>query len=199
MCVALAALDAVVRVQGPKGERTIPIADFHRLPGNTPNVDTNLQPNELITAVDLPAMPFATRSHYLKVRDRASYAFALVSVAAALGTREWDDQIGADRARRRRPQTVARGKGRTGAGRKKPERKTFRAAARRRTCRRQGLQIQLLQDRAGEARHRRASASQHDVMTEFGPLNGDAGSPRNFKRDCHSAMVSRQNDAFTFY
>ena len=84
MCVALAMLDAVVRVQGPTGERTIPIADFHRLPGITPNVDTNLQPNELITAVDLPVIPFATRSHYLKVRDRASYAFALVSVAAAL-------------------------------------------------------------------------------------------------------------------
>ena len=84
MCVAMAALDAVVRVQGPKGERTIAFADFHRLPGATPNIETNLQPNELITAVDLPAIPFATRSHYLKVRDRASYAFALVSVAAAL-------------------------------------------------------------------------------------------------------------------
>ena len=84
MNVALAALDAIVRVQGPKGERVIPIADFHRLPGDTPNVDTNLQPDELITAVDLPAMPFATRSHYLKMRDRASYAFALVSVAAIL-------------------------------------------------------------------------------------------------------------------
>jgi xanthine dehydrogenase YagS FAD-binding subunit len=84
MCVALAALDAIVRVQGPSGERTIPIGDFHRLPGATPNVDTNLQPNEMITAVDLPALPFAPRSHYLKVRDRASYAFALVSVAAIL-------------------------------------------------------------------------------------------------------------------
>jgi xanthine dehydrogenase YagS FAD-binding subunit len=87
MNVALAALDAVVRVQGPKGEREIPIADFHRLPGNTPNVDTNLQPDELITAVDLPAMPFATRSHYLKMRDRASYAFAIVSVAAIVDLR----------------------------------------------------------------------------------------------------------------
>jgi xanthine dehydrogenase YagS FAD-binding subunit len=84
MNVALAALDAVVRVEGPKGEREIPIADFHRLPGTTPNVDTNLKEDELITAVDLPAIPFATRSHYLKVRDRASYAFAIVSVAAAL-------------------------------------------------------------------------------------------------------------------
>src|SRR5437763_16946318 len=84
MCVALAALDAVVRVQGSKGEREIPFADFHRLPGDTPNVDTNLGADELITAVDVPAIPFATRSHYLKVRDRASYAFALVSVAAVL-------------------------------------------------------------------------------------------------------------------
>jgi xanthine dehydrogenase YagS FAD-binding subunit len=84
MNVALAALDAVVRVQGPKGEREIPLAEFHRLPGKTPNVDTNLQPDELIVAVDLPAMPFARRSHYLKVRDRASYAFAIVSVAAIL-------------------------------------------------------------------------------------------------------------------
>jgi xanthine dehydrogenase YagS FAD-binding subunit len=84
MNVALAALEAVVRVQGPKGEREIPFADFHRLPGSTPNVDTNLQPDELITAVDLPPIPFATRSHYLKMRDRASYAFAIVSVAAAL-------------------------------------------------------------------------------------------------------------------
>jgi xanthine dehydrogenase YagS FAD-binding subunit len=84
MNVALAALDAVVRVQGPKGEREIPLAEFHRLPGKTPNVDTNLQPDELIVAVDLPEMPFAKRSHYLKVRDRASYAFAIVSVAAIL-------------------------------------------------------------------------------------------------------------------
>ena len=84
MCVAMAALDAVIRVQGPGGERAIPFADFHRLPGNTPNVETNLQPNELITAVDLPALPLTMRSHYLKVRDRASYAFALVSVAGVL-------------------------------------------------------------------------------------------------------------------
>jgi xanthine dehydrogenase YagS FAD-binding subunit len=84
MCVAMAALDAVVRVQGSKGEREIAFADFHRLPGNTPDRDTNLARDELITAVDLPTIPFATRSHYLKVRDRASYAFALVSVAALL-------------------------------------------------------------------------------------------------------------------
>lgn len=84
MNVALAALDATVQVQGSNGARAISFADFHRLPGDTPNVDTNLHADELITSVDLPAMPFATRSHYLKVRDRASYAFALVSVAAVL-------------------------------------------------------------------------------------------------------------------
>ncbi|CAO3402022.1 FAD binding domain-containing protein [Azospirillum palustre] len=84
MCVALAALDAVVRVSGPKGERTIPFAEFHRLPGDTPHIDSSLAADELITAIDLPPEGFATHSTYLKVRDRASYAFALVSVAAAL-------------------------------------------------------------------------------------------------------------------
>jgi xanthine dehydrogenase YagS FAD-binding subunit len=84
MSVALAALDAVVRVSGPAGERTIAFADFHRLPADRPDVDTTLQPGELITAVDLPPPLFSAHSHYLKVRDRASYAFALVSVAAAL-------------------------------------------------------------------------------------------------------------------
>jgi len=83
MAVALAALDAVVQVRGPKGERAIPLREFHRLPGDTPERDSNLEHGELITAVDLPASPF-TKAHYLKVRDRASYAFALVSVAAAL-------------------------------------------------------------------------------------------------------------------
>jgi xanthine dehydrogenase YagS FAD-binding subunit len=84
MSVALAALDAAVRVSGPNGERVIPFAEFHRLPGDHPEVDTTLQPGELITSVDLPPPLFAAHSSYLKVRDRASYAFALVSVAAAL-------------------------------------------------------------------------------------------------------------------
>jgi xanthine dehydrogenase YagS FAD-binding subunit len=87
MSVALAALRAVVRVQGPRGERTLAIGDFHRLPGDTPQQDTHLAPGELITAVDLPPNRFASASHYLKVRDRASYAFALVSVAVALEMR----------------------------------------------------------------------------------------------------------------
>jgi xanthine dehydrogenase YagS FAD-binding subunit len=84
MSVALAALDAVVRVRGADGERTIPIGDFHTLPGDTPQRDTTLRPGELILGIDLPPPVFADHAHYLKVRDRASYAFALVSVAAAL-------------------------------------------------------------------------------------------------------------------
>jgi xanthine dehydrogenase YagS FAD-binding subunit len=88
MAVALAALRADVIVQGPDGERRIAMTRFHRLPGTTPERDTELAPGELIVAVDLPPSPFAARSHYLKVRDRASYAFALVSVAAGLDLRD---------------------------------------------------------------------------------------------------------------
>jgi xanthine dehydrogenase YagS FAD-binding subunit len=84
MCVALIALEARVRVHGPAGERAIPMDSFHRLPSDTPQIDTNLNPNELVVSIDLPPSPYASHSHYLKVRDRASYEFALVSVAAAL-------------------------------------------------------------------------------------------------------------------
>src|SRR5438045_3867654 len=80
MCVALIALDAVVRVEGSKGARTIPMTEFHRLPNDTPQIDTNLQPDELIVAVDLPTSAFARRSGYLEIRDRAQYAFPLISV-----------------------------------------------------------------------------------------------------------------------
>lgn len=84
MAVAMTALDAVSVILGPGGERRVPIGDLHRLPGDRPEQDTTLAHGELITAVELPPMPWATRSAYRKVRDRASYAFALVSVAAAL-------------------------------------------------------------------------------------------------------------------
>lgn len=84
MCVALAALDATVHVEGRNNARAIPFSDFHRLPGNTPQIETNLQPDELITSIQIPRLDFAKNSLYRKVRDRASYAFALVSVAAAL-------------------------------------------------------------------------------------------------------------------
>ena len=84
MCIALAALEAKVHVAGPAGQREIAFADFHRLPGDTPHLDNNLQPNEIVTAIELPARGFAANHSYLKIRDRLSYAFALVSVAAAL-------------------------------------------------------------------------------------------------------------------
>jgi xanthine dehydrogenase YagS FAD-binding subunit len=84
MAVAMVALDANVTVLGPSGERAIPLVDFHRLPEDMPEHDTVLEHGELVVAVELPALPFAARSRYRKVRERASYAFALVSVAAAI-------------------------------------------------------------------------------------------------------------------
>ena len=86
LAVALAAMDAIVIVQGQAGERRIPFTDFHRLPGNTPERDNVLDRGDLIVAIEVPANVEARASHYLKVRDRASYEFALVSVAAALAT-----------------------------------------------------------------------------------------------------------------
>ena len=84
MCVALAALEAVVRVQGPASERAIEFGDYHRLPGDAPQYDNTLKPGELVTAIDLPAQGYAQHFTYLKVRDRTSYAFATVSVAVGL-------------------------------------------------------------------------------------------------------------------
>ncbi|ACU59650.1 FAD binding domain-containing protein [Chitinophaga pinensis] len=84
MCVALRALNAVIQVRGQQGERLIPIADFHRLAGDTPHIDNNLAHDELITGIILPNERFTANYKYLKVRDRASYAFALVSVAVVL-------------------------------------------------------------------------------------------------------------------
>lgn len=84
MCIALVALDAVVFVEGPKGTRQISFLDFHRLPGDSPEKDNTLERNELITAIEIPDNKFIKHVHYLKVRDRTSYAFALVSVAVGL-------------------------------------------------------------------------------------------------------------------
>lgn len=88
MCVALAALDATVFVAGPVGTRAVPFNAFHVLPGDTPHIETVLKPDELITWVELPPLAFLKRSHYRKIRDRASFAFALVSVAAALEVKD---------------------------------------------------------------------------------------------------------------
>ena len=83
MCVALAALNATVNISGPEGERILAFAEFHRLPGDTPNLDNNLKHGEVITSIDLPENGFEKNYSYLKLRDRSSYAFALVSVATA--------------------------------------------------------------------------------------------------------------------
>ncbi len=95
MCVALAALEAVVQTSGPLGERAIPFAEFHRLPGDTPQLDNTLAHGELVTSIDLPARGYSEHSAYLKVRDRQSYAFALVS--AAVGFELQGDVISAAR------------------------------------------------------------------------------------------------------
>jgi xanthine dehydrogenase YagS FAD-binding subunit len=84
LAVALVALDAAVEVSGAAGQRAVPLADFHRLPGETPHIETVLEPGEVIAAITVPANPAARRSHYLKVRDRASFEFAVVSAAVAL-------------------------------------------------------------------------------------------------------------------
>lgn len=84
MCVALAALDAVVNISGPNGDRTLEFSDFHRLPGNTPHIDNNLNIGEIITGIELPEKGFSKNYSYLKLRDRSSYSFALVSVATGL-------------------------------------------------------------------------------------------------------------------
>jgi xanthine dehydrogenase YagS FAD-binding subunit len=84
LAVALVALDASVEVRGPNGQCTLPLTEFHRLPGDTPHIETVLESGEVITAITVPASPVARRSHYLKVRDRASFEFAVVSAAVAL-------------------------------------------------------------------------------------------------------------------
>ena len=175
MANALYALDAVVRVRGAGGrERTIPIDEFHRLPGDTPERDTNLEHGELIVAIELPKSNFAKNSYYLKVRDRASYAFALVAVAAALeldgGTirqarvvlggvahKPWRSRGGGSRARRQ-----ARVRGELPAG------------CRGGTQRCEAARAQRLQGRAGEAGNR----SRADAREQTGAEPGGIVMPR---------------------
>jgi xanthine dehydrogenase YagS FAD-binding subunit len=87
LAVALAALDALVQITGPNGDREVALHDFYRLPGDTPQIETALEPQELIAAISLPLLPFASRSTYVKVRDRAQYDFALASAAVAVDLR----------------------------------------------------------------------------------------------------------------
>ena len=161
MCVAMAALDAVVRVQGPKGEREIPFDEFHRLPGEHPEHETNLQPDEIITAVDLPAAGWAKNSQYLKVRDRASYAFALVSVAAALEVADGQDHDRAGGVGRRGAQALALEGSRGKTRRRKGRRSDVQGGGGSGAQARERLQVQLLQDRTRQAQHR-ARAFQRD-------------------------------------
>ena len=156
MCVALAALDAVVHLRGPDGSRTLPLTELHRLPGDRPDVETELRPGELITAVELPALPFATNSAYRKVRDRASYAFALVSVAAALERAPTAKSPTSDwRWAASRPSRGARGARRRRCAAARPPPRAFREAAEAelapaRGLRDNGFKIELA--RAGDHR-----------------------------------------------
>lgn len=88
LCLPLRALDAIIHVEGTNGPRAIPIEEFHKLPGDTPHDEVDLRHDEMITAIEVPPSPVARNSHYRKLRDRTSYAFALVSVAAALGVKD---------------------------------------------------------------------------------------------------------------
>ena len=153
MCVALAALEAKVHVTGPTGERAIAFEDFHRLPGDTPHLDNNLKPGEIITGIELPAKGFAANHSYLKIRDRLSYAFALVSVAAAL---ELDgDTIKEARLAlggvAHKPWRDAEAEAHCAA---RPPSGSVRQGCRRAAARRQGLRAQRLQDRPRAPRHR---------------------------------------------
>ena len=154
MAVAMVALDAFVNVQGPEGERRIPIVELHRLPGDEPQRDTTLQYGELITSVDLPPTDFFSNSRYRKVRERASYAFALVSVAAALDVEDGVVRDVSHRARRGGPQALARHEsggsleGRAGQRGELPRRRRHRAGGRRAVAR------QRVQGSARAQRHR---------------------------------------------
>ena len=135
-CVPLVALDAVVEIEGRAGRREIPLEAFHRLPGDTPDRETVLEPGEMIVAVRLPAEAahFAAHARYLKVRDRTSYAFAVVSAAAALRIEAGRHCRGAHRARRRGAEAVARARsGADLARRARPTRRCFVAPPRPRS------------------------------------------------------------------
>ena len=120
LAVALVALDAAVEVRGPGGQRTVPLADFYRLPADTPHIETVLEPGEVIAAITVPANPAARRSHYLKVRDRASFEFALVVGRGGARHGGRPHPAGACRPGRGRNQALARAPGGGGPGRRQP-------------------------------------------------------------------------------
>ena len=176
MCVALAALEARVLATGKDGERSIAFADFHRLPDDTPNIDTNLRSDEIITAIELPPKGFAANYSYLKIRDRLSYAFALVSIAVGLeiadGTiKEARLALGGVAHKPwRNHEAEAQLSGAPAT------RESFHAGGRNRAARCPRFRPQRLQDRAGAARH---------------SAHADAGGARN------PAVASGQADQVT--
>ena len=190
MCVALVALDATVHVVGPTGARAIAFADFHRLPGNTPQRDTNLERNEIIIAIELPARGFAMNCSYMKIRDRLSYAFALVSVAAALELE--GDTIKAARtgAWRCRAQAMARPLSRSGVARAEHRLLDVHARCERLAARRQGIGAQRLQDRSCSQRHRPhadAGRIRHAAVAvqQENRLSRSEHDHDNLHRNCH--------------
>ena len=155
MCVALAALGAVVKVHGRRGPRSIPFAEFHRLPGNSPQIDTNLRPDELILSIDLPKSPYAEHSTYIKVRDRAQLCFRAGFSGGGTGARWSHDSHRPARVGRRRAQTLARRskwKPRWSVSRRTEA--SYQAAAEQAACRSQDLPIQCVQGGAGERDNR---------------------------------------------
>ena len=154
MCVALAALGAVVKVRGQRGERSIPFAEFHRLPGKDAHVDTNLRPDELILSIDLPKEGYAAHSSYIKVRDRASYAFALVSAAAALELDGTTIRCRAAGPGRSGPQALAIGGGGKSTCREAGQRGVVSSRRGRYSGWRQNLPAQRVQGANGKRNHR---------------------------------------------
>src|SRR5215211_7846152 len=152
LAVALVALDASVEVRGRNGQRTVPLMELHRLPGDTPHIETVLEPGEVITAITVPASPVARRSHYLKVRDRASLVRSRVGRGSARDGWQPHPHC-AGRSRRRRQQALACAQGRGGAGRGEPRSGGASAGGGAGRGGRAGARAQRLQDRAHAARH----------------------------------------------
>ena len=188
MCVALAALAATVHVTGPDGERAIPFAEFHRLPGGHPEIDTTLRHGEIVVAVELPARGFASHYTYLKLRDRLSYAFALVSVAAALAVEDGrvaDVRIALGGVAHKPWRDTAAEDGLRGPG---GQRRKLRRPGRPNIGPGRRLRPQRLQDRPRPAGHRArpvASRRRHPAIAnrQAHPIGFSHAESRNLCRD----------------
>ena len=146
MCVAMAALEAIIHVQGPKGTRAIPIGDFHLLPGDTPHRETVLEPGDLITHVTLPPPITGSKQVYLKLRDRASYEFALASAAVVMSVAGWKYQLHPDRLGRSWNETLALARSGISAHRQARECRQFPPSRRSRAPQCQTAKRKQIQD-----------------------------------------------------